>query len=394
MIEVVITESSNEIAESLIGQLHKSKDIQIAKVGSLLEADMVVNGMESAILVIGPSIPFDEALSMVDILMQSNTNIASILVTEKITADMLKKAIRAGFRDVVDIKNLELENAIFGASKFINPKSIKPDATSSDKKHFEDCRIITFLSTKGGVGKTFFAINTAVGLAKKNKKVLLLDFAYQSGDVGVMLGLKPEHTLDELLPVVDRLDEDMLRWFLVKHSSGVDVLLIPSNPESPGRLLPHQIQKIFEVARSMAEFLIVDTPSSFGESTLSILGSSDSVFLVTTLDVPSIKNTQTVMHTLKLLDYPENKINILLNRADSKVALLPVEVSKHLKHSIAVNFPSDRQVPISINEGIPLLLEKARRPVINSLNQIVTLSLAVQPNGHNNHGIVETEVPI
>jgi len=112
---------------------------------------------------------------------------------------------------------------------------------------------------------------------------------------------------------------------------------------------------------------------------LTILDQSDGVFLVTTLDVPSVKNTQIALQSLKLLGYPEAKIKVLLNRADSQVSLAPAAVESHLKFKISVKIPSDRAVPRSVNEGTPLLMEDLRAPIFSALDQIAALAAAVRP---------------
>lgn len=366
MINVIVLESSKNISKHLINELENSSDLSIEHKLELQEAEAAANEKAPAVLIIGPSASLDEAVFSVESLAQSNPDIACVLLSDVITSDNLQRALRAGFRDVVASDSGDLLNAVYRAYRFIAPKSKQ---IPKNKKG----RVITFISTKGGVGKTFFATNTAIGLASnKSYKVVLLDTDFQSGDVGIMLGLKPDHTLDELLPVIDRLDQDMFKWFLAKHKNGLNVLLTPSKPERT-ETPPKMIEKILDVANTIFDFIIIDTPSNFGPETLNVVNESDCIMLVTTLDVPSIKNTKVVLQTLKLLNYGEDKIKILLNRSDSKVSLQTNDVAKNLEHPISLFFPSDRTVPMSVNEGTPLILDGMHRPLVNSLNILVEM---------------------
>lgn len=365
MINVIVSEASKSIFSKINIELGSSPDLNVVNVANLTEAEEAVNSNAPAVLVIGPSVQINEAVFVAESLAQSNTDIACVLISETITSENLQTALRAGFRDVVGSDSSDLLNAVYRAYKFIAPR------TQQKNSQAKNGQVITFISTKGGVGKTFFASNTAVGLANnKSRGVALLDMDFQSGDVGITLGLKPKHTLDDLLPVVDRLDQDMFKWFLVKHNNGLNVLITPARPER-AEIAPKFIEKILSVSSTMFDFTIIDTPSNFGPETLTIINNSDCIMLVTTLDVPSIKNTKVVLQTLKLLKYDESKIKLLLNRSDSKVSLQAGDVAKHLNHPIAMFYPSDRTVPKSINEGKPLILDGTRRPLVDSLNKLV-----------------------
>lgn len=378
MIDIITVDDKDKFSKSIAGSLQKTGDFKPTAVSTFDEAETQAKQLNAGILIIGPAAPVEAAVALADKLSRSNRGISCILVAEKLSTELLQQAYRAGFRDVVTNEVDEIVSAAYRARESILPQGSSAGAAAST----EPGRVITFFSTKGGVGKTVFATNTAVGLAReKNRRVVLLDLDNQFGDVGVMLGLRPERTIADMIPAIDRLDADMLTGFLTDHASGVRALLASVQREGSERISSAQVQKIFSAARLAADFIIVDTPASFGENTLTILDASDCICLVTTLDVPSVKNTHIALQTLKLLNYPEDKIKVLLNRADSKVSLLPSEVERHLKHKIAVQIPSDRAVPRSVNEGNPLTMENAPSPILNALDEIVALAAAVQLSG-------------
>ena len=88
--------------------------------------------------------------------------------------------------------------------------------------------VITVFSPKGGVGCTTIAANLAVALSNITKaRVALVDFSLQFGDVAVLLNLHSSHGIHELMRNLDDLDSNILDDVMVKHSSGVRVLLPP-----------------------------------------------------------------------------------------------------------------------------------------------------------------------
>jgi pilus assembly protein CpaE len=368
MIKVVVFDQRKKFVNRLIKSLKRADDFEIATVSTAAEAEAELRRTVGGILVIGPSGEIDSAAELAEKLALDGREIGCMLTTDKPTMETLQKALRAGFRDVVNVSDSdEMVAAVRRIHALIAPTASAPDSKLP-------APVFTFLSIKGGVGKTVMLANTAVALAeRKTGRILLLDLDDQFGDVGVMLGLQPERTVSDLIPVADRLDADMLESFLTRHKSGLEVLLAPVRYRQGERITERQLQRLCEAAGSAADIVLVDTPVSFNDNTLTLIEQSDYIFLVATLDVPSIKSAQIALQTLELLKFPKDNIKLLLNRADSKVALSPSDVERHLKHRIAVKIPSNLAVPRSVNEGEPLLADDKKSPVAQALLQIVAL---------------------
>jgi pilus assembly protein CpaE len=86
-----------------------------------------------------------------------------------------------------------------------------------------------------------------------------------------------------------------------------------------------------------------------------------------TLDIPALKNLKLTLETLDLLNYPRERWRVVLNRSDSKVGLALSEVEKTLKVPISLQVPSSRDVPASINRGVPIVLDDPKHPVSQSI---------------------------
>ena len=91
------------------------------------------------------------------------------------------------------------------------------------------------------------------------------------------------------------------------------------------------------------------------------------------MDVPSIKNLKISMQVLEQLKFPKKKIIITLNRADSKVGITLDEIEDTLKRKIDISIPSNKIVPLTVNRGVPVILEAPRAGVSKSIKRLSAL---------------------
>jgi pilus assembly protein CpaE len=113
----------------------------------------------------------------------------------------------------------------------------------------------------------------------------------------------------------------------------------------------------------MFDYVIVDTPPAFTDQVLAAFDASDLALLLATLDIPALKNLKLSLETLELLNYPKEKVRLILNRADSKVGLDAGEVEKTLRAPISALIPSSRAVPAATNRGVPIVTDQPHHPV-------------------------------
>jgi pilus assembly protein CpaE len=130
------------------------------------------------------------------------------------------------------------------------------------------------------------------------------------------------------------------------------------------------VTHILSLLKDMFDYVVVDTPPAFDDQVLAAFDASDAIALIATLDIPALKNLKLTLETLDLLDYPRENWNLVLNRADSKVGLSISEVEKTLGHSIGAQIPSSRDVPATINRGVPIVLDDPKHPVTDAVRQV------------------------
>jgi len=233
---------------------------------------------------------------------------------------------------------------------------------------------IMVLGTKGGVGKSFVAVNLAIDLFNQSKNdVILFDMDYKSAGDATILNLIPQKTVYDILPIMDKLNLDLFESLLTTHSSGIKFLPAPINSLEADYISSEQTLKIIDILAEISDYVVIDTPAYFSEDVLSILKRIDYMLIIATMDVLSIKNLKESLYTLKQLRFPRNKIILILNRANSKVGLTIEEIENNIMEEIDITIPSDRLVPLSINKGIPLIIETQKSLVGQSINKLTQI---------------------
>lgn len=328
-------------------------------------------------IIVGPTVPEPAALDLAKSVRISHPAVGVIVIRPRLDAAALTAVMRAGARDAIAAHEIDKLAERVASSEATTRAILGEEA--SDLEGMRDARIITVFSPKGGCGKTTVATNLACALAHADRRVVLLDFDLAFGDVGLAMGLQVKHHTGEAIEMGDRLDEAAFEGMLTKHSSGVRVLAAPANPADVEQVTPALLHRLIDVASSLYDFVIIDTAPNLDERNLTLLESSDRVVVVTTLDVSAIKNVKVSLETLRMLSFPMDGIEVVLNRADSKVGLDPEHVPSLLKAPIAVRVPSSRDVPESTNHGSVLAYDRPKHAVSAAIRRLAEAELGALP---------------
>ena len=230
--------------------------------------------------------------------------------------------------------------------------------------------LICILGPKGGTGKTLVSTNLSVALARRDLRVVLVDLDLQFGDVGLALGLVPERTIYELAKSGPPYDHDKLDRHLMRHSSGVRVLLGPTRPDHASAITVDFIRDVYASLRTMCDVVVVDTPPGFTPEVIATIDVSTAACMVGMLDSLSLKNMKLGQETLDLMGYPPENVALILNRADSRVGITHEDVSTIIGQSPDVLIPSDREIPRSVNEGTPIVASRERSEAARAFQKL------------------------
>jgi pilus assembly protein CpaE len=313
----------------------------------------------------------DRSVQIIDGAHRAAPTMPIIVLSTASPNGFLRRAFEAGAADM----------ALFPQSKdqlrFVMSKAIAraPRRGGGDGDGAEG-RLICVLGPKGGTGKTLTSTNLAVALALAGQKVLVIDLDLQFGDVALCLGLPPEKTIYDLAVSGGSLDEDKLRDYVMTHDTGVDVLLAPARPDQASAITIDLLRDVLVIARAHYDHVIADTPPGFTAEVIATIDASSDLVMVGTLDSLSLKNTKLGLETLSLMDYDQEKIQLVLNRADTRVGISQHDVVAVLGREPNIFIPSDREIPRAVNEGVPVTLSRPQSYAASSFHDLAALFTA------------------
>jgi pilus assembly protein CpaE len=224
-------------------------------------------------------------------------------------------------------------------------------------------KIIAVFSPKGGIGCTTVAVNLGVAMAESGNNTVLFDGSLQFGDVAVMLNLKSSTTVIDLMERMNELDYDLVGSVITSHNSGLKVLLAPSRPEMAELVTEAHIKTLLQALRQMYDFIIIDTASNLNDVNLAMLDVADRIVLVTQQNLPSLKNVSRFYDLSEGLDYPIDKVMLVVNHASNKLSISIEDIGKSLKRQISGVIPEDEFAYAAADQGKPLVSgSRPRRP--------------------------------
>jgi pilus assembly protein CpaE len=216
-------------------------------------------------------------------------------------------------------------------------------------------RMIAFYGSKGGVGATTVAINTAIALhMEHDRKVVLVDGVLQFGDHRVFLDLGPDRKSITDAVSAPTVDADLLKSILVKHDSGVDLLLAPASPEEGDLIKEDRLAEVLSLLRSMYDFVIVDVDKRLGDLTLSVLDNSDEIHIVMTADLSCLKNVRLALEALDRIGYDRTRLRLALNRSNAFTGISVSAAENALKREFETKIVNEYRTAITAqNSGKP-----------------------------------------
>jgi pilus assembly protein CpaE len=233
-------------------------------------------------------------------------------------------------------------------------------------------RVLVFYGSKGGVGTTTIAINTAIGLQRElRRSVCVVDGDLQFGDHRVFLDLTLDRKSIADAVQDSNIDVDLLRTVVVRHDSGIDALLAPPSPETAELVTTAHASHILDVLRGMYDYVVVDVDQRLDDLTLAILDMADSLYLVLTADLSCLKNVRLVLETLGHIGFDDRKVSMILNRANAFTGINQRQAETALKRSIDFQVINEYRGAISsLNSGAPIMYTKPDSPLGRSFQEL------------------------
>ena len=380
-IRVLIVDDIAETRENVRKLLQFESDVDVTGTArSGREGIQLALELDPDVVLMDINMPDIDGISATEVIRQKSPHIQVVILSVQGDQNYMRRAMLAGARDFLTKPPMgdELISAIRRAGEMSHVERAKgaqqriASTTASGAPismasftPISKGKIITVYSPKGGTGCTTIAVNLAIALNNEDTRTVLVDANLQFGDVAVFVNEQGKNTILELAPRVDDLEPDVVEEILIKHeASGIRILAAPQRPEMAEKVSADQFSKVLEFLQRMYAYVVVDTSSILTDVVLSTIDISDVLVLVTTQEIPSIKNARLFLDLIQPMGISKERIIFVMNRYDKRIAITPERVSENLKHEVSATIPLDEKVVITaVNRGVPFMLDNKSQPV-------------------------------
>lgn len=281
---------------------------------------------------------------------ESSPAVRIVATGTNVEPSILVEAMRAGVSEFLE-KPLSAEALDAAVGRLTRKRG------DARKAPGDGAQVLFLFGAKGGVGTTTVATNLAIQLRRQTgQRVALVDLDLALGEIGLYLGIEPRYGIVDLAKNLHRLDEGLLASYIASHDSGVDVLSAPFDPDEARDLGAHEVERILRLLRRVYDFVVIDASNSLDARMLAGLRAADEVFVVTQVDVPSLRNIQRVRRVLKRV-VPGRSPRVVINRFHSGGDITLRDVESALGLEVFWTLSNDYQAAVhSVNTGEPLVM--------------------------------------
>jgi pilus assembly protein CpaE len=341
-VEVVATPQSSDQVVSMLAQL----EIEVL----LLDEEM------------GP-LP---VLELARQLQEKHPSVGLLLLAARdASPDLLRQALRAGFRDVLSAP-LTVEAIADATTRAATwARAVRERSDADDLARVADHiggRIIAVAGAKGGVGCSTVALHIALAAAKQDSErpVCLAELDLQTGDLRSLLDLQSHRSIADLAGVAEgEITARSLDDTLYVHSSGLRVLLGPERGEDGEDVNADAARSILGALKFQYDIVVCDVGSVMTEAGAVAVEMASNALMVTTPDVPAIRAANRLLRLWERLQI-DTPARILLNRTSREHEIQPDFARRVLQAPVldTVVPSAFRDLEEALNTGHPERLEQ------------------------------------
>jgi len=382
-IRVLVVDDIAETRENVRKLLQFEADIEVVGTArSGKEAVQLAEELKPDVILMDINMPDMDGITATGLIRQRNPVSQIVFLSVQGDPNYMRRAMQAGAHDFLTKPPMadELISAVRRAGQVAQAERSRTAQVAASVaaavaqptlgSGFVNGRVIMVYSPKGGTGVTTLAVNLAITLHNDETRAALVDGNLQFGDVAIFLNEQGKNTLLDLAPRADELDPDVVDGVMLKHAaSGIRVLAAPAKPEQADHVNADQFSKLVKYLRQIYAYVVVDTTHMLTDITLAALDVSDIVVLVTTQDIPAIKNISLFLDLLKTIGVQRDRLCLVLNKYDKRiVSITPERVGENLKQPVVGVIPLEEAVVIpSVNRGIPFMVDNKTKPVARAV---------------------------
>ena len=394
-VRILVVDADSTVQRAL-GHALSQAGYEVLSSGDGQEALKIARADKPALLLVAANLPGVDGFTVVAKLRIDDgpsTHTPVIVLLAENEADARGKALRSGADDYLIkpfhpaelMARMRSLLARYKPDEQFSPPTARTShavaAAPAAPKKREPARVLLFYGAKGGAGTTTLAINTAIALHRElDKRVCLVDANLQFGDHRVFLDLGLDRMSVVDLASNPSIDADLIKQILVRHESGIDLLLAPPSPEQAELVTHDHLPTIIAQMVNDFDYIVVDIDKRLDEVNLRIMDVADTVLVVMTADLPCLKNVRLVLETIGHLGYAEEKVKLILNRSNAFTGINVKNAETALKRRIDYQILNEYRSAIgALNSGSPFMFAKADSPLgKNVMDFVKALDKAVE----------------
>jgi pilus assembly protein CpaE len=355
-IKILIADDIEETRKVIKKLLNLEKELfeVVGEAGDGEQVLELIPKVNPDIVLMDINMPLLNGLEATERITNAYPSIIVIIMSVQTENEYLKKAMFHGAKEYINkpFNYDSLVNTIKATYEKHKERQIKQGTV---KEYSDSAKIMAFFSSKGGVGKSVLALNSAIILSREaNKKVLLLDMDLQFGDIALMVNQYNQKTILEAIDDGQTNSYEGIKNYLYKYNENLDILLAPGRPEAAEYINKDIIEKMIKTLKGHYDFIVVDTGVNFSDSTLYILDAAQTILYVSTMEIVALKNTKLGLRVMESLGYDKNKVKLVINRGTKGHGISKADIENLFKDNILALIPDEEKiVGTSINKGEP-----------------------------------------
>jgi pilus assembly protein CpaE len=308
----------------------------------------------------------DKAVALIQRLASEQPETALLAMSSSTDGHLILKAIRSGAREFLPLplSNEDLSGAL---------ERVSQQKFGSSEKGGRACEVIAVAGATGGVGTTSTAVNLAcVFSSSPGNSVALLDLDLALGDADVFLDAIPDYTLADVVQNVSRLDIQLLKRSLTKHSSGLYLLPRPVELQDTLAITPDSMKKVIGLMKASFSHLILDLSKTYSAIDMAAMEAATRVLLITQLDLSCLRNVVRLLMSFEEIDGLQKKVEIVVNRAGLEAGQISLKKAKEtIGREIFALLPNDYRTMVEVrNTGVPLVTHAPKAPITQAMRDL------------------------
>ena len=329
------------------------------------------------------NMPDIDGITATEQIRERDPAIQVIILSVQNESDYMRRAMFAGVRGFISKPpNIdELTNVIHKAGAIAHEERRKVEIQTDVLQKIsmtgmlslgEKGNVITVYGAKGGVGRSSIAANLAIAFSEEPHDVLLIDLNMLYGDIPFLFKEQAKNNITNLADQSNSLDDDVLSGVIIENQkTGVDILAAPMRQELAEEMSPDQLLQIIDKLSYRYKMIVIDTETVVTDFVLTAFDLSDLIILLTTQDIPCIKNTRLFLDLCIALGIDRKMFVLTMNKYDRRRNISPDRVAANFKMKMAAVLPlDDKTVLPSIDRGEPYMLANIDSMIGNAIIEL------------------------